>query len=1132
MLQLTDKIWNNLIYLWFFINLMLIASYSYGQQLSYAPGEILVEVKSALAINRLIKSNQHFENKTTALKSGGKLATPFPYYKLLFDDSTIHAYRFLEKIRQHPDVINAQLNHFVSSRLEPDDPLFSSQWYHFNDGSSGGVVGADLDSKLAWDFSTGGLTPQGDTIVICIVDEGLETGHEDLAGNIWVNHAEIPDNGNDDDGNGYIDDYLGWNVISTNDQIDLNDAANGHGTPLAGIIGAIGNNNTGITGITWNTKMMMVIRGETEDKILEAYAYPYQLRKKYNQTAGAQGAFVVAVNTSWGINFGQPEDAPLWCAFYDSLGMEGILCPAATINSDQNVDVVGDLPTTCSSDFLITLTSINNSDQKVTSTGYGAVSIDLAAYGKSIVSTSINNEYLFFDGTSMTAPQVAGTIGLLYSQCPDLSALAKSNPAAAAIKTKQLLINGGEVNSSLVGITVTGKQLNIFNSIQAVVDSCENAGCYGPYAVSWESIDTSTILISWINDEFADKTNIRYRIKNTAEWSTLTHVETPFQLTNLTPCTVYEFQLQTDCNNVIGPFNPAYEFVTPGCCHPPENIEINYIDSSATIQWEEINFTPSYTLAYRETGTQNWVSSTVSFNSLIIENLLPCTSYDVIIRSNCISGQISDWSIIQSFITQGCDVCQELNYCSASGPTTNNNTWISRVQVGTINNQTANENNGYSYFPEISTSVIQGYFHEILIETDFEFFETPSFVEVYIDFNQNGIFEADTELVLNSATNDLSVSGFITIPPDAQLGSTRMRVIAKESALGPCSLGGLSGEVEDYCLNIILTEECLPPGLIISITEEDEAVVTWISNSSTNHNTIRYRPLNTSEWFVEATNANFRIIDDLFPCTEYELNIFSICSGDTSQFSETHFFSTKGCGACLDFSYCEIEPGHSTFEWIQSVSLNAIDNNSGANNGYQLFDDITTALQKNNSYTISLLPGFANVEFNEYFKVWIDYNQNGIFEEPEEVAFDAGVASSTPQLGMITIPENAQVGATRMRVSMKYEISPEFPCEGDFDGEIEEYCVNIVEEKGMACTPPSNIFPFNDIDGNIIFDWEMIEDAVVYQIRYRESGSNTPWIIQVTDMNSIVLSDLISCVFYEFQLRTICTNGMSNYSSN
>ena len=214
-----------------------------------------------------------------------------------------------------------------------------------------------MDSDQAWVRATGGLTNQDDTLVVAIVDDGFELNHEDLIENRWINHREIPNNNIDDDQNGYVDDYLGWNPLLASDEV----AGGSHGTQVSGIIGAVGDNQKGVVGVNWDVKMMMIRNdfNTTEASVLASYGYAYNARKRYNESNGEDGHFVVATNSSWGVDFGQVSDSPLWCSMYDSLGRVGILSIGATANNAVNVDSVGDLPTTCPSDYLISVTNIN-----------------------------------------------------------------------------------------------------------------------------------------------------------------------------------------------------------------------------------------------------------------------------------------------------------------------------------------------------------------------------------------------------------------------------------------------------------------------------------------------------------------------------------------------------------------------------------------------------------------------------------------------------------------------------------------------------------------------------------------------------------------------------------------------------
>jgi PKD repeat protein len=443
-----------------------LSSYAFSQEANRVPGEILVSVKAGYDGKQLQESFNYYSPDKIELRE--KLMPDFNIYLFSFTETADNPMRVLNLIKQHPWVDIAQFNHQVQLRVStPNDASFTQQWSLNNTGQNGGTVDADIDAVEAWDITTGGLTATGDTIVVAVIDGGFQLNHPDLVQNIYKNYLEIPGNGIDDDNNGYIDDINGWNAYNNNGTIPSDQ----HGTHVSGIIGARGNNSIGVSGVNWNVKIMTIAGSSgSEATVIKAYGYAATMRKLYNQTNGAKGAYVVSTNSSFGVDLGNPNNYPLWCAFYDTLGKYGVLSAGATANANYNVDTQGDIPTACPSNFLISVTNTTNTDAKNNNCGYGANTIDLGSPGTNIYNTVTGSSYANLTGTSMATPHVAGAIGLMYAAaCSELIAESKTNPAVVATQMKQYLLNGTDPIPSMNGITVTGGRLNVHKALLNVL---------------------------------------------------------------------------------------------------------------------------------------------------------------------------------------------------------------------------------------------------------------------------------------------------------------------------------------------------------------------------------------------------------------------------------------------------------------------------------------------------------------------------------------------------------------------------------------------------------------------------------------------------------------------------------------
>lgn len=444
-----------------FILLMSIIFYSQNES-RYINGEVIVQLSEAGELNDLLSKEGLILKET--------LSERFNIYLLSDKSKTRNNFELQSAISNYPSVIYVQINHKITLRkseeIIPNDSLFNKQWSLLNTGQVSGYEGADIDATSAWNFTTGGTTVLGDTIVIAVVDGGCDIDHEDL--DIWINHNEIPDNNIDDDNNGYIDDYYGWNAY--NNSGDIPD--NLHGTHVSGIAGAIGNNEKGVAGVNWNVKILPIAGESTyESIVVKALSYIYVQREMYDNTNGEKGAFIVAQNNSFGVDEAQPAEYPIWEAMYDSLGSIGILSMGATANRPWDIDVVGDVPTAFTTPYMISVTNTTNKDVKNGGAAWGATTIDIGAPGTMIWSLGLNNSYRTSTGTSMATPHVSGAAALMFAAADSAFMEAyKANPGEYALLIKEYLMQGVDKLPDLDTATVSGGRLNIYNSINLMLD--------------------------------------------------------------------------------------------------------------------------------------------------------------------------------------------------------------------------------------------------------------------------------------------------------------------------------------------------------------------------------------------------------------------------------------------------------------------------------------------------------------------------------------------------------------------------------------------------------------------------------------------------------------------------------------
>ncbi|MBK9760960.1 MAG: S8 family serine peptidase [Flavobacteriales bacterium] len=761
---------------------------SQAQRPEAIPGDILVMLMPGASPQQIVDDVARLDRGASGLHVEREISAPMRTWLLQFDASAVSQVEMLRTVRQHHAVQLAQNNHQLKLRVLPNDDGFAAQWHHTN-----------IDSQQAWDITTGGITATGDTIVVCIV-ENANLPHPDLLANAWFNRNEVPNNNVDDDGNGYVDDYQGWDADANDDQI----YGGSHGTQVAGMIGSVGNNGSQVVGANWAVKMMVVANtGASDAGVIASHTYPLVMRRLYNQTDGAQGAFVVATNASWGIDGGQPDDAPLWCAMYDTLGTAGILNCGATANNNVDIDVVGDLPTACPSDFMISVTATNIDDQR-TFSGYGLTTIDVGAPGSSVVTTNINGGTGSTSGTSFASPLTAGVIALLYSApCASLMDLVQSDAQAGALYVRQALFNGVEQVGNLPGNTVTGGRINSYNSLQWIMNGC--GACPVPYNLNATVNDLSNATLAWSNST-GGLVNVRYRQLGSTDWTTVFNWnENVLNLGFLIACTPYEFQVESICDNTTSGFSASSVFTSEGCCTAPASITASAVDpANANVIWNTVLAASTYDLRYGLLGSNNWTAlNGLTGSAASLSGLSGCSNYEVQMRSTCNGITTSDWGTSALFNTPGCGQCVDATFCPsvADDATTE---WIDRVRLNSIDNESGNDD-GYNAFTDQSTTLVIGQSYPIILTPGFSNFNYPEYWKVWIDLDGDTQFESPSELVFDAGqTDQAEITGSLVVPVGSPVGATRLRVIMKYNAPATdgCETGYGYGETEDYCVNL------------------------------------------------------------------------------------------------------------------------------------------------------------------------------------------------------------------------------------------------------------------------------------------------------------------------------------------
>lgn len=431
---------------------------SFAQQ-AWVPGEVLILLKKGTTISGVQQELFRELPVGAKLKAAEPLGRAARYQKLVLEQTGLDDRELAKRIARLPGVEATSLNYLVKPLATPNDAMYGQQW---------GLQDANIDD--VWDHTIGGTMANGMRIGVALSDLAIQTGHPDLSGNIW---PDSPSQGGGED----------------------------HGTEVASVLGAVGNNNIGIAGVNWDVEIFS--SGETDDlsDVIEQFEAATFVREQFNASNGANGLMVVSITASWGV----PDAAcnGFMTPMFTDMTAAGIILVASGPNETQDMDVEFDFPSNCALGQHLVVTSYGPQNQVPFATGSN--SVHLLAPGIDIPVATAGSTYAVADGNSFAIPHVAGAVALLYSiPCPSFAQLVMNDPVAARELVKNAILNNTTPFPGGSAITITGGKLNVFAAYQALMANCTPT-CTD-YTISLTTIGdpvTTYTVMDWRLDEVA-----------------------------------------------------------------------------------------------------------------------------------------------------------------------------------------------------------------------------------------------------------------------------------------------------------------------------------------------------------------------------------------------------------------------------------------------------------------------------------------------------------------------------------------------------------------------------------------------------------------------------------------------------
>ncbi|MCL8535677.1 GEVED domain-containing protein [Chryseobacterium gallinarum] len=579
---------------------------------------------------------------------------------------------------------------------------------------------------------------------------------------------------------------------------------------------------------------------------------------------------------------------------------------------------------------------------------------------------------------------------------------------------------------------------------------------------------------------------------------------------------------------------------------PPANIAVNNVTAtSANVTWTT-SIGATYVVQYRPVSGGPWQTINVTTplaGSQLLTNLTEQTQYEVQVATIC-GGTTGAFSPSVNFTTPA------ISYCTAASTSSTIDGYIGQVTVTGLGAPSMVSNSGFSNYTDYSTdptrlvTLVRGNTATVTVSKNWPDYQWSFGTGVWIDFNRNGVFEAN-ERVLNSPSNTTTpLSATFTVPsvPNVYNGNltTKMRVVLRESSAASECGNFTYGEVEDYAVKLIDLQGCNtnpPANIAVNNITPTTANVTWTSTTGATY-IVRWRVSPSGAWqqvTVTTPLISNQIISGLTEQTPYEVQVATVCNGTTGAFSPSVNFTTPAITYCTATSTSSTIDGYISQVAVTPTNSTVMISNSGFSNYTDYSTDATrliTLVRGSANNSISISKTWPGTQYSFTTGVWIDFNRNGVFEASERIVTSPS-NTTTPITATFSVPGAPGVYPgtlnTRMRVALA-ESSSVSAC-GNFTwGEVEDYSVKLIDQPACTTAPPTNITVTNLTATSATVSWIGAVGAT-YTIRWRVSPSGA-WQTYTLPVGQSIytIPGLTEQTTYDLQISTKCGTTTGAYS--